>query len=121
MKPAGEWGPVSNKGKSLSPWAWGFLLLLIFLQGHYAAFAEGNFLVEMVSPRYFRIIPLVSGPISTSLTGGGNSQQLTTCQEDGHTIIYAQVPPSAVLTLRVGNHCLRLWMTSPQDFFYRED
>jgi hypothetical protein len=114
-------GPVSDLGQSPGPWAWGFLLLLISLLANFPAFAEGNFLVEMVSPQHFRIQPQVSGPVSTSLTGGGGSQQLTTRQENGRTVIYAEVPLSAILILRVGNYCLRLWMTTPQDYYYRED
>jgi hypothetical protein len=114
-------GPVPDLGQSPGPWAWGFLLLLISLLVNLPAFAEGNFLVKMVSPQHFRIQPQVLGPVSTSLTGGGGSQQLTTCQENGRTVIYAQVPPGAILILRAGKHCLHLWMTSPQDYYYRED
>lgn len=77
--------------------------------------------MEMVSPQHFRIQSQVSGPVSTSLAGGGGSQQLITRQENGRTVIYAVVPPGATLILRVGNHRLRLWMTTPQDYYYRED
>jgi hypothetical protein len=85
--------------------------------------AEGEgqyFQVQMVSPQYFRIQPLVQGPVSTVLLGGG-SQQLINRRENGQQVIYARVPPGAELTVSVGRHRLRLRMTDAERYEIREE
>jgi hypothetical protein len=86
------------------------------------AAGEGQyFQVHMVSPQYFRIQPLVKGPVSTVLLGGGGSQQLINRRENGQQVIYARVPVGAELTVSVGRHRLRLRMTDASRYDIREE
>ncbi|MFZ5447261.1 MAG: hypothetical protein ACOZFS_01290 [Thermodesulfobacteriota bacterium] len=78
--------------------------------------ANHDFLVEMVSPQKFRIQPLVSGPVSAALVGGGGSQTLITRQENGHTVIDARVPVGATLRLQVGGKSLGLKMVDAEHY-----
>lgn len=75
-----------------------------------------SFQVEMVSPQRFRIQPLISGPVSSSIVGGGGNQTLITRQENGHTIIDAEVPVGAVLHLKVGSKSLKLRMVDSEHY-----
>jgi hypothetical protein len=102
--------------------------LLLILLAHFLAFIAADsalagkyFQVEELSPHYFCIQPLISGPLTTSLTGGSGSQELVTRQDQTRTMIYARVPPGATLLIRVGPHRLRLWITTPPNFEFREE
>jgi hypothetical protein len=79
------------------------------------------FQIEMTKPGHFRIQPLVPGPVSSSLVGGGPNQQLITLQEQGHTIVYAVIPAGAKLVLQVGSHRLRLSMVDANHYEVREE
>lgn len=81
-----------------------------------------NFAVEMVSPQHFLIQSRISGPVSTSLMGGGGGNQtLITRQENDRTIIEAVVPVGATLSLQVGPHSLRLRMIDGTRYQIDED
>lgn len=106
--------------------AWGRIFLLPALVLSFSGIAAGGvpgkyFQVEMLSPQYFRITPRVQGPMSTYLIGGKDSQQLISRQENGKTTIYVRVPLGATLTIRVGKHCLRLWMKDSSSFESEEE
>jgi hypothetical protein len=84
------------------------------------AASERYFQVEMLAPGHFRIQPNNTGPISTVLVGGGQSQ-LITLQENGRTSIYADVQLGALLKIKVGSHQLQLWMIDSNNYETREE
>jgi hypothetical protein len=75
-----------------------------------------NFQVEMIAPQKFRIQSRVSGPVSSSIMGSGGNQTLITRQENGRTVIDAEVPVGAVLHLQVGERSMRLQMLDSQHY-----
>ncbi len=106
---------------------WGLIFFLpvlaaiLFLSGLAAEGDQGKyFRVEMLSPHYFRIRPLIRGPVSSILVGGGTSRQLINRWENGQTVIYARVPPGATLTIRVRDCYLWLWMQNSGSFQFQE-
>jgi hypothetical protein len=103
----------------------GLLVALIAsgLLGPLPALGAGtpDFQVVMVSPQRFRIQPLISGPVSSSIIGGGGNQTLITRQENGHTIIDAEVPLGATLRLQVGSRSMKLQMVDSQHYQCWED
>jgi hypothetical protein len=80
-----------------------------------------DFLVEMVSPQKFRIQPRISGPVSSAIMGGGGNQTLITRQENGRTVIDAEVPVGGTLRLRVGSRSMQLQMVDSQRYEWWED
>jgi hypothetical protein len=86
------------------------------LSPNFISGAESSFQVEMVSPQRFRIQPLISGPVSSAIVGGGGNQTLITRQENGYTVIDAEVPVGAVLHLKVGSRSLRLQMVDSEHY-----
>jgi hypothetical protein len=80
-----------------------------------------NFKVEMIAPQKFRIQPRISGPVSSSIMGSGGNQTLITRQENGRTIIDAEVPVGAVLHLQVGESSMRLQMVDSKNYKYWEE
>lgn len=82
---------------------------------------DPDFLVQMVSPQRFRIQPLISGPVSSSIVGGRGSQTLITRQENDHTVIDAMVPVGATLRLKVGSRSMELQMVDSQHYQWWEN
>ncbi len=80
-----------------------------------------GFQVVMVSPQRFHIQPLISGPVSSSLVGSGGNQTLITRQENGRTVIDAEVPVGATLRLQVGSRSMNLRMVDSRHYTCWED
>jgi hypothetical protein len=115
---------VQRPKRGASGWGAGLLATLLIFGVLGPALAQGvesDFRVEMVSPQRFHIEPRVAGPVSSSLVGGGGNQTLITRQENGRTIIDAEIPVGAVLHLQVGERGMRLKMVDSQHYQCWED
>ncbi len=120
---------LSHKVQRLTRSSWGWrarLLATLILSGMLGpAQAQGvkttDFQVEMVSPQRFHIQSRIAGPVSSALVGGGGNQTLITRQENGRTIIDAEIPVGAVLHLKVGEKSLKLQMVDSQHYKCWED
>jgi len=106
-------------------WRAGLLATWLIFGGLGPAMALGagdsDFRVEMVSPQKFRIQPRIAGPVSSSIVGGGGNQTLITRQENGRTVIDAEIPVGAVLHLKVGERSMRLQMVDSEHYQFWKD
>lgn len=115
---------LSQKVQRVTRRSWGWragLLATLLISGWLGpAMALGaensDFRVEMVSPQKFRIESRIGGPVSSSIVGGGGNQTLITRQENGRTVINAEVPVGAVLNLKVGFRSMKLQMVDSQHY-----